>query len=60
MADITLSAPVGEPIEVVELDKSGNIQRKWLHGPNNVVVPVSISGVVVLSSPQASRKLGPR
>lgn len=31
----------GREIEIHELDKSGNIIQRWLHKPNNQIVPVS-------------------
>lgn len=31
----------GREIEIHELDKSGNITQRWLHKPNNQIVPVS-------------------
>lgn len=31
----------GENVEVTELDKSGNVQRRWLHRPGHVVTIVS-------------------
>ena len=31
----------GHDIEVHELDKSGNVTQRWLHKPNNQIVPVS-------------------
>lgn len=31
----------GHEVEIHELDKSGNITQRWLHKPNNQIVPVS-------------------
>ena len=35
--------------EVIEHDKTGNVQRRWLHTPDNRVTPVSITQDMLLS-----------
>src|SRR6187549_2896327 len=30
----------GVPVEITELDQAGNIQRRWLHAPDNTVKAV--------------------
>ena len=33
----------GHDIEIHELDKSGNITQRWLHTPDNQIIPVFAS-----------------
>jgi hypothetical protein len=35
----------GRPVEILECDKSGNVQQRWLHTKDGYVVPVSSSAL---------------
>jgi len=32
----------GQAVEIVELDRSGVVQRKWIHNPDNTITQVRI------------------
>jgi len=40
MASASKAIESGQAVEIVELDRSGVVQRKWIHNPDNTITQV--------------------